>query len=183
MTKLLIRLPTPSEQTSQSFIHHVVKLVNEAYASTESNLYKPGQLRTNDAEVQAWLASRTLHLAFSPDTAYPIGSVRVYKVDARVADIGILTVHRDARALGLGQQLVAHAEAIAVEQGAEIGRLEMLVPSLPQTSEAKSYLNRWYRNLGYEEVGRASIAEIVPQLVESFEEASEFLIMEKALLK
>jgi GNAT superfamily N-acetyltransferase len=183
MKNIQIRLPTPSEQTSQPFIPHIVKLVNEAYASTESNLYKPSKLRTDDAEVQTWLASQTLHLAFKPDSIYPIGSVRVYKVDATVSDVGILTVHRDARALGLGRKLVAYAEAVAVKQGAKIARLEMLVPVLTGTNEAKSYLNRWYRNLGYEEVGRVSIAEIVPQLVESFEEESEFLVMEKGLVE
>jgi GNAT superfamily N-acetyltransferase len=182
MTIIEIRLPTASEQTSQHFIAHIVNLVNEAYASTESNLYKPGKLRTNNAEVQTWLESETLHLAFKPDSVYPIGSVRVYKVDATVADVGILTVHRDARALGLGRRLVAHAEAVAIKQGARIARLEMLVPVLTGTNETRSYLNRWYRNLGYEEVGRVSIAEIVPQLVESFEEDSEFLVMEKCLV-
>jgi hypothetical protein len=49
--------------------------------------------------------------------------------------------------------------------------------------EGKSYLNRWYRSLGYEEVGRVSIAEIVPQLVDSFEEEGEFLVMEKVLVE
>jgi hypothetical protein len=37
--------------------------------------------------------------------------------------------------------------------------------------------------LGYEEVGRMGIAEIVPQLVDSFEEDGEFLVMEKTLVK
>jgi hypothetical protein len=37
--------------------------------------------------------------------------------------------------------------------------------------------------LGYEEVGRVSIAEIVPQLLDCFEEEGEFLVMEKALVR
>ena len=55
---------------------------------------------------------------------YPIGSVRTYKIDATVSDMGILTVHRDARALGLGRKLVAHAERVAIEDGARTARLE-----------------------------------------------------------
>lgn len=178
-----IRLPTPTEATSLPFITHIVNLVNEAYASTESSLYKPGKLRTNAAEVQSWLETKTLYLAFTPESAYPIGSVRTYKIDATVSDVGILTVHRDARALGLGRKLVAHAEMVAGEGGARLARLEMLVPKVGSMGEAKSYLNRFYRSLGYEEVGRVSIAEIVPQLVDSFEEEGEFLVMEKVLVK
>ncbi|GAB7324510.1 hypothetical protein MBLNU13_g08420t1 [Cladosporium sp. NU13] len=162
MTQIQIRLPTPTEQTSLPFITHIVHLVNEAYASTESNLYKPGKLRTNATEVQSWLETQTLYLAFTPDSPYPIGSVRTYKIDATVSDVGILTVHRDARALGLGRKLVAHAEMVAIEGGARTARLEM--------------------SLGYEEVGRVSIAEIVPQLVDSFEEEGEFLVMEKTFV-
>ncbi|KAM0704624.1 hypothetical protein Q7P35_008858 [Cladosporium inversicolor] len=182
-TPIQIRLPTPQEQHSQPFVTHIVHLVNEAYASTESNLYKPGKLRTNAAELQSWLETKTLYLAFTPELPYPIGSVRTYKIDATVSDVGILTVHRDARALGLGRKLVAHAEMVAVEGGARTARLEMLVPKLSGMSETKSYLNRWYRSLGYEEVGRVSIADIVPQLLDSFEEEGEFLVMEKALVK
>lgn len=130
MTQIQIRLPTPTEQNSLPFITHIVHLVNEAYASTESNIYKPGKLRTNATEVQSWLETKTLYLAFTPDSALPIGTVRTYKIDATVSDVGILTVHHDARALGLGRRLVAHAEMVAMRGGARTARLEMLVPNL-----------------------------------------------------
>jgi hypothetical protein len=60
-------------------------------------------------------------------------------------------------------------------------RLELLFPMPPQTNEFKNYLRRWYENLGYKTVGKASVIEIVPQLVNSLEDDSEFLIMEKVL--
>ena len=59
----------------------------------------------------------------------------------------------------------------------------MLVPKAEGRGEEGSYLNRFYRSLGYEEIGRVSIAEIVPQLVDSFEEEGEFLVMEKGLVE
>lgn len=74
--QIQIRLPTPTEQTSLPFITHIVHLVNEAYASTESNLYKPGKVRTNATEVQSWLQTNTLYLAFTPDSALPISTLR-----------------------------------------------------------------------------------------------------------
>jgi len=181
--QIQIRLPTPTERTSLPFITHIVHLVNEAYASTESSLYKPGKLRTNSTEIQSWLETQTLHLAFIPSSPYPIGTVRTYKITATVSDVGILTVHRDARALGLGRKLVAHAEMVAMQGGARRARLEMLVPKAEGRGEEGSYLNRFYRSLGYEEIGRVSIAEIVPQLVDSFEEEGEFLVMEKGLVE
>jgi GNAT superfamily N-acetyltransferase len=181
MSTIQIRLPTPSEQTSQQFIQHVVKLVNEAYAGTESSFYKPGALRTNNTEVHNWLLSGHFYLAFKPDSNYPIGSVRVHKLDSSVTEIGILTVNRDARALGLGRKLMAHAEEVASAEGAKTAHLEMLVPILPQSDGLKVYLQRWYGSLGYEAAGRASIADVVPQIADNFEDGSEFLIMEKAL--
>jgi GNAT superfamily N-acetyltransferase len=164
MSTIQIRLPTPSEQTNQQFIHHVVKLVNEAYAGTESSFYKPGALRTNSVEVHNWLTSGHFYLAFKPDP-----------------EIGILTVIRDARVLGLGRKLMAHAEEVASAEGAKTARLEMLVPILSQGNDLKVYLQRWYGSLGYEAAGRASIADVVPQIADNFEDGSEFLIMEKDL--
>lgn len=181
--QIQIRLPTPSEQNNPAFIQSVTTLINEAYGETESKLYKPGQKRTNAAEVRKWLASGHFYLAFSPSATYPIGSVNVPKIEPGVSDLGVLTVHRDARSMGLGRRLIAHAEGVAIADGSGIMRLELLFPKPPQTHEFKSYLKRFYAGLGYEVVGRASIAEIVPQIAESFEEGSEFLVMEKGLVR
>jgi GNAT superfamily N-acetyltransferase len=181
MSTIQIRLPTPSEQTNQQFIHKVVKLINEAYAGTESIFYKQGALRTNNTEVHNWLTSGHFYLAFKTDSNDPIGSVRVHKLDPSVTEMGILTVNRDARALGLGRRLMTHAEKVAAAEGAKTARLEMLVPILPQSDDVKGYLRRWYGSLGYEAVGTASIADVVPQIADNFEDGSEFLIMEKDL--
>jgi ribosomal protein S18 acetylase RimI-like enzyme len=183
MSDIAIRLPTSAEQRDQVFIRHVTELVNDAYneTETESKLYKPGQLRTNSAEIRDWLASERFHLVFKQDAKFPIGSVRVHKVSSSVSDISVLAVHRDARSLGLGRRLVSHAEAVAVADGAKVVRLELLFPTPPQTNEFKNYLRGWYGNLGYKTVGKASIIEVVPQLADSFEDGAEFLIMEKVL--
>jgi ribosomal protein S18 acetylase RimI-like enzyme len=151
MSDIVIRLPTSKEQKDQVFIKHVTELVNDAYNETEA------------------------------ESKLPIGSVRVHKVSSSVADIGVLAVHRDARSLGLGRRLVSHAEAIAVADGAKVVRLELLFPMPPQTNEFKNHLRGWYESLGYKTVGKASIIEIVPQLVDSLEDNSEFVIMEKVL--
>jgi GNAT superfamily N-acetyltransferase len=181
MSTVQIRLPTPPEQKDQQFIQHVVKLVNEAYAGTESTFYKPGALRTNSTEAHNWLTSDHFYLAFKPNSNYPIGSVRVHKLDPSMTEIGILTVNRDARAMGLGRSLMSHAEQVASAEGAKTARLEMLVPILPQSNDLNGYLRRWYGSLGYEAVGRASIVDVVPQIADNFEDGSEFLIMEKDL--
>lgn len=181
MSEIQIRLPTPCEQDDPKFIQHVATLINEAYHETESKLYKPGQQRTNTAEVRKWLASGHFYLAFSPKATYPIGSVNVPKIEPGVSDLGVLTVHRDARSLGLGRRLAAHADAVAIADGSRIMRLELLFPKPPQTHEFKSFLRRFYASLGFEVVGRAAIADVVPQIANSFEDGSEFLVMEKSL--
>jgi GNAT superfamily N-acetyltransferase len=180
-SQIQIRLPTPSEQNSPHFITHITNLINSAYASTDSNLYKPNVLRTNTTEVHSWLASNQFYLAFARNEVYPIGTVQIKKVSPSVSDVGILTVRSDARVSGLGRRLMAHAEEVAVKEGSGTVRLEMLVEKETGVHDVKGYLRRWYGSLGYVAMGTVSVEEVVPQIKGNFEEGAEFLVMEKVL--
>jgi N-acetylglutamate synthase-like GNAT family acetyltransferase len=105
MTITQLQLFTPSGQTNQIFIYHVVNLVNEAYSKTQFHLH------ISEAEVQACQISKTCYIAFESDLTYLI--------NLGVADIRVLTVHHDARGLGLRLRLIAHTEAEAIGQDAK----------------------------------------------------------------
>ena len=87
--------------------------------------------------------------------------------------------------------LIAYAEGLAMKGGAERMRIEVPSPRISSSDEAgaqgrvtsskKKYLRRWYEALGYDFVGRRTLEECVPGLVESFEEEVEILVLEKML--
>ena len=71
-----------------------------------------------------------------------------------------------------------------------MGRVRIEVPA-PRTdaqgqvvvsSAKKKYLRAWYEGLGYEFVGKRTLGESVPGLVQAFEEEVEILVLEKGLL-
>jgi GNAT superfamily N-acetyltransferase len=122
--------------------------------------------------------------------SHPIGTIRLTPLSPTISEIGILTVDTNFRASGLGRMLIAFAEGVAVKNGVERMRIE--VPS-PQASSSvgtgvdgqaagrKRYLRHWYEGLGYEFVGKRTLEETVPGLVEAFEGQVEILVMEKWL--
>lgn len=172
--EIQIRLPTPTESKDPAFIQHLADLINKAYNETELNLYKPVKYRTNPHEIKRLLQASHFHLAFAPNNPLPVGSVHTHAVGPGIWDVGLLSVHSDARSSGLGRRLVGHAEGVAVRNGAATMRLELLVPMPPAKHDFKEYLRRWYEKLGYVQVRKASVEEVVPHLVESFNEGLEF---------
>lgn len=181
MAEIQIRPPISTEPNDPAFVQHVVDLINKAYRSTELALYKPIETRTNCAEIKRLLQARQLHLAFTTNNPLPIGCVHTHVIEQGVSDVGLLAVPSEARSLGLGRRLVAYAEGVAVRQGSKVARLEMAVPKAAVKHDFEEYLQRWYEKLGYEQVRRASVEEVVPHLKESFGEGLEFLVMEKKL--
>ncbi|KAM0696514.1 hypothetical protein Q7P36_003762 [Cladosporium allicinum] len=198
-----IRLPTPTETHNPLFLHHTTSLINAAYSAPSTTLLKPHNPRTNTTEVQTWLESGNFYLAFtlppnndnttshSPpqqEDPVPVGTIRLTPLSPEISEIGILTVDPDFRSSGLGRELIAFAEGLAVGDG--VGRVRIEVPA-PRTdaqgqvvvsSAKKKYLRAWYEGLGYEFVGKRTLGESVPGLVRAFEEEVEILVLEKGLL-
>lgn len=173
-----IRLPTPSECQDPTFLLKTTHLINKAYSAPATTLLKPQKLRTNTTEVQTWLESGNFYLAFAchpkldndelslPQHEHqlqsPVGTIRVHALEPGVSDLGILTVDAAFRSSGLGRALIAHAEGVAVEDGA--GRMRIEVPSPRVCGHTgsggsggidaqgqpvkKRYLRAWYEGLG-----------------------------------
>jgi hypothetical protein len=181
-------------------------LINTAYSAPATTLLKPHNPRTNTTEVQTWLESGNFYLAFpappnndnttshSPPQQVdpvPVGTIRLTPLTPQISEIGILTVDPDFRSSGLGRELIAFAEGLAVKDG--VGRVRIEVPA-PRTNaqglavvssgkkKKRKYLRAWYEGLGYEFVGKRTLGESVPGLVQAFEEEVEILVLEKGLL-
>lgn len=75
---------------------------------------------------------------FQPPGARP-------ELPASAAYFGMLSVHPELQGMGLGRRMVQVVEAMAEATGATMMRLRMI--------NLREELSRWYRSLGYREVG------------------------------
>jgi ribosomal protein S18 acetylase RimI-like enzyme len=75
---------------------------------------------------------------FQPPGARP-------ELPANAAYFGMLSVHPELQGMGLGRRLVQVVEAMAEATGATMMRLRMV--------NLREELSRWYKSLGYREVG------------------------------
>jgi ribosomal protein S18 acetylase RimI-like enzyme len=83
------------------------------------------------------------------------------------AYFGMLSVSPEVQGMGLGRRLVQVAEAMAEASGATSMRLRII--------NLREELSRWYKGLGYREVGTAPCANI------PIKRPCHFIDMEKAL--
>ncbi|HET9624415.1 MAG TPA: GNAT family N-acetyltransferase [Kofleriaceae bacterium] len=67
------------------------------------------------------------------------------ELPASAAYFGMLSVHPELQSMGLGRRMVQVVEAMAEASGAAVMRLRMI--------NLREELNRWYKSLGYREVG------------------------------
>jgi ribosomal protein S18 acetylase RimI-like enzyme len=118
-------------------------LVNRAYAVEGFFVDGP---RTNAREIEAMVAKGTFLVLERTEGETSILAAAVY-VDAKAAGgyIGMLSVDPDLQGLGLGTRLVRIAEAMCEAMGASTVSLRII--------NLREELGRWYRSLGYREVG------------------------------
>jgi ribosomal protein S18 acetylase RimI-like enzyme len=119
-------------------------LVNQAYAV--EGFFVDGQ-RTNADEIARLLRTGTF-LVLEHGGGRPALAGAVY-VEARPEGgyFGMLSVAPQLQGMGLGTRLVRIAEAMCEAMGAPTVRLRIV--------NLRDELGRWYRSLGYEEVGTA----------------------------
>jgi ribosomal protein S18 acetylase RimI-like enzyme len=118
--------------------------VNRAYAI--EGFFVDGQ-RTSADEIARLLRTGTF-LVLEHGGDRPALAAAVY-VEARAegGSFGMLSVAPELQGMGLGTRLVRIAEAMCEAMGAETVRLRIV--------NLREELGRWYRSLGYEEVGTA----------------------------
>jgi N-acetylglutamate synthase-like GNAT family acetyltransferase len=116
----------------------IAELVNRAYAV--EGFFVDGE-RTSAVEIARLLETGTF-LVLEDDK----GPAAAVYVDP-AGYFGMLSVREDVQGMGLGTRLVRVAEAVCEAMGATSVRLKIV--------NLREELGRWYRSLGYREVGTA----------------------------
>ncbi len=142
--------PHSIREARREEIPAIVALVNRAFYIEQQHFLEG--VRTNAADV---LAMRSKGVFFVMDNP-PDGLLATIYVELRgeQAYFGMLAVEPEVQGLGLGQALIAHAEAFAREHGCRVMDLKVLSP--------RKELVPFYRNLGYRESGTEEFVSTRP---------------------
>jgi N-acetylglutamate synthase-like GNAT family acetyltransferase len=116
----------------------IAELVNRAYSV--EGFFVDGE-RTSAVEIARLVESGTFLVL--EDAKGPAAAVYVDPAGY----FGMLSVREDCQGMGLGTRLVRVAEAVCEAMGAKSVRLKIV--------NLREELGRWYRSLGYREVGTA----------------------------
>ena len=123
----------------------VLRIINAAYEHGEAGIWEPGWARAELPEIERMVAAG--EIAVMKHDGRIVGSVRVRRLDAETAELGMLSVDPEAMGAGAGRALLAFAEQ---HHGTPFMQLELLVPRAPHPR--KQRLHEWYSRLGYVQI-------------------------------
>lgn len=162
----------------EPLLSRLTAIVNAAYAVGEHGLWRPGVSRIDRDGLAAVAARGELAVARSGGAA--VGCVRVHHVADDGAEIGLLATDPAHQGHGTGSALMDLAEDRARSAGRTSARLDLLVP-VAGTHAAKDRLARWYARRGHAVVGRTSVRERHPELVDDLLVECDVLLWRKQL--
>lgn len=184
-----IGFPGPSAASDSALINHLTSLINDVYQVAEAGMFSTSAHRTNVDQVTTLLTNNELALAYPAPSAssshglplqqsLPIGCVRVTKLNAATANIGMLVASPTSRGTGLGTHLMDFAELMARQWGCSTMQLELLVPSTWK-HEVKEFLQKWYLRRSYQVVRVEDFAASYPEIAKELVTEVEYRIMQK----
>ena len=132
-----VRIAKPSDAAA------IAALVNHAYA-VEADFVE-GE-RTTAQEIAAMMDAG-MFVVLADDTRHALAAAVYVEAKQQRAYLGMLSVEPALQGMGLGRRLVRVAEAIGEAMGAPA--IELKIVNL------REELARWYKSLGYREVGTA----------------------------
>lgn len=130
----------------------ITVLINLAYGggrsekawTHEGTLFN--EARTNDAEVAGYLNTPGSMFLLGFDAGQLVAST-LLKFDGAKGYLGLLAVHPDAQSGGVGKQVLAEAERIAMERGCTVMTMMVIATHRPE-------LVAYYERRGYALTGR-----------------------------
>ncbi len=132
-----VRIAKPSDAAA------IAALVNQAY-TVEADFVE-GE-RTNAHEIER-LMDEGMFVVLADDAAGALAASVYVEAKHERAYLGMLSVAKAFQGMGLGRRLVRVAEAIGEAMGAP--SIDLKIVNL------REELARWYKSLGYREVGTA----------------------------
>jgi GNAT superfamily N-acetyltransferase len=130
----------------------VERIINAAYTAGEAGIWHPGWQRISLETVEALIEAG--EIAVLRTDGRIVGSVRVRRLDAETAELGMLSVDPAAMGGGAGRALLAFAEQ---HYGTPFMQLELLVPRVPHAH--KQRLHEWYSRRGYVQISEREFGE------------------------
>jgi GNAT superfamily N-acetyltransferase len=173
-----VKLLTADEARGETLVEEVVGIVNTAYAVGEAGLWLEGTTRTWPGEIADAIRAGGM-LAATLDGGL-VGCAYVRPLDARTADLGMISTAPDQWGHGVGGELVRSAEELMRSRGVTTAQLELLVPK-EWAHREKERLRSWYTRLGYRVVRTAPFGEVAAHLAPHLATPCEFLIFRKRL--
>lgn len=157
-TPFTIAFPPEEAAHDDELIRYLTDLVNRVYSGSEATFWTPGFERTNATEIQGYLRTRSLALAWRGDSSFwqhgdlgqdLLGCVKVNMLpDEQTGEFGMLACDPVSRGIGVGRELMRFAEDEAQRRGAVHMRLELLQAD-GWRHGFKDRLEAWYGRNGY----------------------------------
>lgn len=130
----------------------VERIINAAYDTGEAGIWNPGWQRISLQAAEALIGAG--EIAVLRTGGRIVGCVRVRRLDAETAELGMLSVDPAAMGAGAGRALLTFAEQ---HHGTPFMQLELLVPRVPHAQ--KQRLHEWYSRLGYVQISEREFDE------------------------
>jgi GNAT superfamily N-acetyltransferase len=173
-----VTLLAPEAAGDEAFVEELVRIINEAYAIGEAGLWLEDWTRTEPDEIGDAIRSGGV-LAATLEGGL-VGCAYVRPIDARTADLGLISATPNRWGSGIGRELVRFAEELMRSRGLSTMQLELLVPK-GWVHPEKARLRSWYTRLGYRVVRTAPFEQVAAHLAPWLAVPSEFVIFRKPL--
>lgn len=171
--------PLPASAASDAvLVMALTDLINEVYVVAEKGLWGDGATRTTREETVALIRAEQIVVARLGGSL--VGGIRVRRLNAETAEFGMLAADPAHRGIGVGRELVRHAEQWGREQGCTRMQLELLKPR-GWSHPSKEFLAEWYGRMGYEVMGAGTAEETYPDLAPLLAVPCDFVICRKDL--
>jgi GNAT superfamily N-acetyltransferase len=169
-----IAIPPEEAAQDDKLIQYLTDLVNRVYFDAEASFWTPGFKRTKAAEVQDYLNSRALALAWRGDSSFSqhghlsqdllgCANIKMFPHE-ETGEFGMLACDPVSRGVGVGRELLRFAEDEARRRGARRMRLELLQGD-GWRHDFKARLEAWYGRSGYQLAGVEDVQKNWPFLV------------------
>jgi GNAT superfamily N-acetyltransferase len=168
----------PAEATDDpTVVDTIVDVVNRAYTTAETELWRRPLPRTDAREVRTAIGNGEVAVARLDGTI--VGALFVRMLDRETGWFGAMGVDPEFGGRGIGGRMVEFAEQRARSGGARAMQLEMLVParSIAHTDR----LAAWYSALGYRETESRELAELDPTCIDDALVEIRVSVMRKTL--
>lgn len=155
--------PCDITKLNQEQIDRLYDLMIYAYAQTEVEIWGENYSRMSKGEYISLLEGDNILIAWEDNQI--VGSIYLYRISKGVFGFGLLNADFSESGKGIGRSLIAAAEKVAIERGANMMQLEIL-KARDVDVPVKNLLSKWYMAQGYTFIGTHDFLALKPDKVE-----------------